>query len=113
LSRLEGSNPGPSAYRAECRVVAAILPPCGPASTPSGQPQHGCREPQYPRNDWRTNLRTADIAVECEFGRFKNEWAMAPLRVRRIERVRLHVDPTALAKLAFRLVAERAVAVAA
>jgi hypothetical protein len=36
-----------------------------------------------------------------------------PLRVRRIERVRLHVDLTALAKLACRLASERALAVAA
>jgi hypothetical protein len=38
-------------------------------------------------------------AVEREFGRLKNEWALAPLRVRRIERVRLHADLTMLAKL--------------
>jgi transposase len=38
-------------------------------------------------------------AVEREFGRLKNEWALAPLRVRRIERVRLHADLTILAKL--------------
>ena len=31
-------------------------------------------------------------AVEREFGRLKHEWAMLPLRVRRIEQVRLHVD---------------------
>jgi len=37
-------------------------------------------------------------AVEREFGRLKNEWALAPLRVRRIERVRLHADLTILAK---------------
>jgi transposase len=52
-------------------------------------------------------------AVEREFGRLKNEWAMAPLRVRRIERVRLRVDLTALAKLACRLASERARALAA
>lgn len=46
-------------------------------------------------------------AIEREFGRLKNEWAMAPLRVRRIERVRLHVDLTILAKLACRLASER------
>jgi hypothetical protein len=38
-------------------------------------------------------------AVEREFGRLKNEWALAPLRVRRIERVRVHADLTILAKL--------------
>ena len=52
-------------------------------------------------------------AVEREFGRLKNEWALAPLRVRRIERVRLHADLTILAKLASRLASERAVALAA
>jgi hypothetical protein len=52
-------------------------------------------------------------AVEREFGRLKNEWAMLPLRVRRIERVRLHVDLTILTKLACRLAHERALAVAA
>jgi len=31
-------------------------------------------------------------AVEREFGRLKHEWALLPLRVRRIARVRLHVD---------------------
>jgi IS5 family transposase len=38
-------------------------------------------------------------AVEREFGRLKHEWALAPLRVRRIERIRLHADLTILAKL--------------
>jgi len=38
---------------------------------------------------------------------------MAPLRVRRIERVRLQVDLTVLAKLACRLADERAIALAA
>jgi transposase len=38
-------------------------------------------------------------AVEREFGRLKNEWALAPLRVRRLDRVRLHADLTILAKL--------------
>jgi hypothetical protein len=28
--------------------------------------------------------------VEREFGRLKNEWALAPLRVRGLERVKLH-----------------------
>ena len=38
--------------------------------------------------------------VEREFGRLKHEWALLPLRVRGIERVRLHADLTILAKLA-------------
>jgi hypothetical protein len=47
-------------------------------------------------------------AVEREFGRLKHEWALPPLRVRGLDRVRLHADLTILAKLAARLVAERA-----
>jgi len=47
-------------------------------------------------------------AVEREFGRLKHEWGMLPLRVRRLPRVRLHVDLTILAKLAMALAATRA-----
>ncbi len=39
-------------------------------------------------------------AVEREFGRLKHEWALLPLRMRGIERVRLHASLTILAKLA-------------
>jgi hypothetical protein len=52
-------------------------------------------------------------AVEREFGRLKNEWALLPLRVRGIERVRLHADLTILAKLATALARARAVPLAA
>ncbi len=51
--------------------------------------------------------------VEREFGRLKHEWAMLPLRVRRIERVRLHVDLTILSRLAVALANARAVPLAA
>jgi hypothetical protein len=47
------------------------------------------------------------------FGRLKNEWRLAPLRVRRIDRVRLHADLTILAKLSCALVRARAVPLAA
>ena len=47
-------------------------------------------------------------AVERENGRLKNEWALLPLRVRRIERVRLHADLTILARLATALAKARA-----
>ena len=43
-------------------------------------------------------------AVEREFGHLKHEWAMLPLRVRRLPRVRLHVDLTILAQLASALI---------
>lgn len=42
-------------------------------------------------------------AVEREFGRLKHEWALLPLRVRRIGRVRLHADLSILARLAVAL----------
>jgi hypothetical protein len=50
-------------------------------------------------------------AVEREFGRLKHEWALLPLRVRGLDRVRLHADLTILTKLASRLATERARAV--
>jgi transposase, IS5 family len=47
-------------------------------------------------------------AVERESGRLKNEWALLPLRVRRLERVRLHADLTILTRLACALANTRA-----
>lgn len=52
--------------------------------------------PGHPRP--RTNKRSRDVytsrgAIEREFGRFKHDWALPPLRVRGIERVRLHANP--------------------
>jgi hypothetical protein len=52
-------------------------------------------------------------AVEREFGRLKHEWALLPLRVRGLERVRLHADLTILAKLACAAVRVSAVPLAA
>jgi hypothetical protein len=52
-------------------------------------------------------------AVEREFGRLKHEWALAPLRVRGLDRVRLHADLTILAKLACALGKARAVPIPA
>jgi hypothetical protein len=43
-------------------------------------------------------------SVERAFGRLKNEWALTPLRLRGIERVRLHVDLTVLTHLSSALV---------
>ena len=57
--------------------------------------------PLIPRESKRwKSLYRGRASVEREFGRLKHEWALLPLRVRGIERVRLHADLTILAKLA-------------
>lgn len=52
-------------------------------------------------------------AVERAFGRLKNEWALAPLRVRRIERVKLHANLTILSQLTVALNRSQEAALAA
>jgi len=52
-------------------------------------------------------------SVERGFGRLKHEFGMLPLRVRRIDRVRLHVDLAILAQLVTALTKARAVPLAA
>ena len=66
--------------------------------------------PLIPRETSRyRKLYPGRSAVEREFGRLKHEWALAPLRVRGLDRVRLHADLTILAKLATALSRARAV----
>lgn len=57
--------------------------------------------PLIPRETkrWKAGYRKR-AAVEREFGRLKNEWGLKPLRVRGLERVRLHADLTVMTKLA-------------
>jgi hypothetical protein len=50
--------------------------------------------------------------VEREFGRLKHHYGLAILRVRGIERVRLHADLTILGRLALELARARAVPLA-
>jgi transposase len=70
--------------------------------------------PLIPRESERSRkLYRSRGAVEREFGRLKNEWALLPLRVRGLDRVRLHADLTILAKLACALARVRAVPLAA
>jgi hypothetical protein len=75
---------------------------------PTGECKPGSRwikadrlHPLVPRETkpWKSLYRGRP-SVEREFGRLKNEWALLPLRVRGIERVRLHADLTILAALA-------------
>ncbi len=65
--------------------------------------------PLVPRETkrWKALYR-GRASVEREFGRLKNEWGLKPLRVRGIERVRLHTDLTVLTKLACTLSRARA-----
>ncbi len=70
--------------------------------------------PLIPRETLRSKgLYRRRGSVERAFGRLKNEWSLTPLRVRRIERVRLHADLTILSQLTCALSRERAVALAA
>jgi hypothetical protein len=70
--------------------------------------------PLIPRETLRwKGLYRGRASVERGFGRLKNEWSLTPLRVRRIERVRLHADLTILSQLTSALNQERAVALAA
>ncbi|MGH3721528.1 MAG: hypothetical protein ACRDRI_22315 [Pseudonocardiaceae bacterium] len=66
----------------------------------------------HPTGRWKAIYRTRG-AVEREFGVLKHEWAMLPLRARRLPRVRLHVNLTILARLASALIKARAVPLAA
>jgi hypothetical protein len=64
--------------------------------------------PLIPRHTKRSKaLYSSRGAVEREFGRLKHEWPVLPLRVRGIDRVRLHADLTILAKLGCALSAFR------
>jgi IS5 family transposase len=64
--------------------------------------------PLIPRETLRwKGLYRGRASVERAFGRLKNEWGFAPLRVRRIERVRLHADLTILSQLSGALNRER------
>jgi len=67
------------------------------------------RNPLIPRETSRfRNLYRGRAAVEREFGRLKNEYRLAPLRVRGLERVALHADLVMLARLSQALARVRA-----
>jgi IS5 family transposase len=61
--------------------------------------------PRYTKR-WK-RLYCGRSAVERGYGRLKNEWSLTPLRVRHIEKVRLHADLTILTKLAYELAKQR------
>jgi Transposase DDE domain/Transposase domain (DUF772) len=71
---------------------------CAPASTWRKASRLHPLIPHGSDRWWR--LYRGRGAVEREFGRLKNEWGLKPLRVRGLDRVRLHADLTVLTKLA-------------
>jgi DDE family transposase len=73
----------------------------------------GHRDSSIPRksDEWRSLYRHRS-AVEREFGRLKHTYGLAALRVRGIERVRLHADLTMLGRLSLALARARAVPLA-
>jgi hypothetical protein len=79
---------------------------CAPASTWVAADR---LHPLIPRESkrWKAGYRKR-AAVEREFGRLKHEWGLKPLRVRGLERVRLHADLTVMTKLACALSRARA-----
>ena len=92
---------------AECneRNVAAVIP------LRKKQPERAVRIDRA-SNEWRSLYRRRS-AVEREFGNLKPNFGLALLRVRGIERVRLHADLCILARLALPLERARAVPLAA
>ncbi len=81
---------------------------CTPASTWVAASR---LHPLIPRESkrWKAAYRKR-ASVEREFGRLKNQWGLKPLRVRGLDRVRLHADLTILTKLACALARTRAAA---
>jgi hypothetical protein len=72
------------------------------------------RYPLIPRETkrWGDPYR-GRASVEREFGRLKNEYGLAPLRVRGLERVALHADLVMLARMSQALSRARAIPLAA
>jgi hypothetical protein len=66
----------------------------------------------YGSDEWK-RLYRGRAAVEREFGRLKNEYALTPLRTRGLARVRQHADLVMIARLGQALVRARAVPLAA
>ena len=70
--------------------------------------------PSIPRHsDSFRDLYRGRAAVEYEFGCLKNDYGLTPLRVRDVERAKLHADPTILARLSFALLRQGALATVA
>ena len=88
--------------------------PTGECATKSKWIKVDRLHPLIPRETLRwKGLYRGRASVERAFGRLKHEWGLTPLRVRRIERVKLHADLTILAQLSSALMRSEAVSLAA
>ncbi len=118
----QGKNKPPSCEHGEWRFAGADSKrgatkwrcPTGECKPASVWIKADRLHPLIPRETlrWR-GLYRGRASVERAFGRLKNEWSLAPLRVRRIERVQLHANLTILSQLTSALNRERGLAVAA
>jgi hypothetical protein len=118
----QGKHKLPCCQHAEWRFAGTDYkrgPPSGAARPGSAKPASVWNKaerlhPLIPRETLRySKLYRGRSAVECEFGRLKHGWALAPLRVSGLDRVRLHAALTILAKLSCSLMQTRALAIAA
>jgi hypothetical protein len=97
-----------------CAAVIPLKRPLGMKNITRTTNQAARRTPIIPRDSDRFRaLYRNRGAVEREFGNLKNHYALAPLRVRGLERVRLHADLVMLARLSLALERARAVPLAA
>jgi transposase, IS5 family len=117
-----GENKPPKCEHGEWRFAGADYDrkatkwrcPTGECATKSKWIKADRLHPLIPRETLRwKGLYRGRASVERAFGRLKNEWGLSPLRVRKIERVRLHADLTMLSSLTTALNKERALALAA
>lgn len=87
--------------------------PSGACETPTRWIEGTRMNPLIPRGSERwKKLYSKRQAIERVFGRLKHDYGLQPLRIRSLERVRLHTDMTLIAQLASRLAQERARAAA-
>lgn len=83
--------------------------PSGTCETPTRWIEGTRMNPLIPRGSERwKKLYSKRQSIERVFGRLKHDYGLQPLRIRGLERVRLHTDMTLIAQLASRLAQERA-----
>src|SRR4051794_17813462 len=88
-SRLDTDRRGPATWADYKRKATKWRSPTGECKPASVWVKADRLHPLIPRETDRfRKLYKRRGAVEREFGRLKHEWALAPLRVRGVERVR-------------------------